>query len=356
MAPPVLSDDEKKAAMAKGGADLKYLFGRNDVSKEVQAIWFHVGVTTLEKFANIAKDEKDLLTVLKDHIGVDQDASLEQRVQAASLTCAWMNARTRVQRSAEVEAEMDTNEWRKPIVASEWLAMKAGLEGAVGILDDSVMPSKEYVEKKLQELEAGDYRAEDLTEVVSKDQVDPDSLLPQWDAKGNLSVRRGATKVKEPESPEGLRKRLTIMRNACQMVALKHTGRPELQGDYVRTFEEYKDYLLGEHVYGLNSRDADGLVISAPPFRLVLAYEKAISQEDEPGRHRIPHCLETILEVPHNKRAALHDPAGPSCETANTSMESSGVRAAGKEGQARGKGIRKGWRQVQGTTGVRTAD
>ena len=279
MAPPVLSDDEKKAALSKGGANLKYLFGRNDVSRDIMAIWFHVGVTTVEKFANIAKDEADLLAVLKNHIGVDQDASLEQRVQAASLTCAWSNARTRVQRSAEVEAEMDSNEWRKPIVASEWLAMKAGLEGAVGILDDSVMPSKEYVEKKLQELEAGDYRAEDLTEVVSRDQVDPDSLLPQWDARGNLTVRRGATKVKEPESPEGLRKRLTIMRNAYQMVALKHTNRPELQGDYVRTFEEYKDYLLGEHVYGLNARDADGLVIAAPPFRLVLAYEKAIRKE-----------------------------------------------------------------------------
>ena len=342
----MLSDDEKKAAMAKGGADLKYLFGRNDVSKEVQAIWFHVGVTTLEKFANIAKDEKDLLTVLKDHIGVDQDASLEQRVQAASLTCAWMNARTRVQRSAEVEAEMDTNEWRKPIVASEWLAMKAGLEGAVGILDDSVMPSKEYVEKKLQELEAGDYRAEDLTEVVSKDQVDPDSLLPQWDAKGNLSVRRGATKVKEPESPEGLRKRLTIMRNACQMVALKHTGRPELQGDYVRTFEEYKDYLLGEHVYGLNSRDADGLVISAPPFRLVLAYEKAIRKETAKKMNQegiaYPIALKQSWKCPTTKERHFTTPLALVAKrpTPPWRAQESGppAKKARPEGKASGKG------------------
>ena len=279
MPPVVLSAEEKAAALKKGGADLKFLFGRNDISEDVMAVWFHVGVTTLEKFGNIAKDEGDLLKVLKDHIGVDPDATLEQRVQAASLTCAWSNARTRIQRSAEVEAELDSNEWRKPVVSSEWLAMKAGLEGAVGPLDDTVMPSKEYVEKKLQELESGDYRAEDLTEVVSRDQTNPDTLVPQWDSKGNLTVRRGATTVKEPETPEGLRKRLTVVRNAYQMIALKHTHRKELQGDYVRTFEDYKDYLLGDHVLGLNARDSEGLVIAAPPFKLVLSYEKAIRKD-----------------------------------------------------------------------------
>lgn len=70
-----------------------------------------------------------------------------------------------------------------------------------------------------------------------------------------------------------------MMRNAFQMVALRHTNRPELQGDYMKVFEDYKDYLLGEHVYGLNARDADRMTVAAPPFRLVLAYERAIRKE-----------------------------------------------------------------------------
>eukprot|EP00435_Cladocopium_sp_Y103_P046025 s1206_g13.t1 len=279
MPPLVLTEAEQEAALPKGGADLKFLFERNEVPAAIMAKWFHIGVVTIEKFANIAKDVDDLVQVLRDHLGVDQARSLEERVQVAAITCAWSNARTRVARSAEIEAEMDTKEWTKPLVNSEWLAMKAGLEKAIGVVDDKSTPAKEYVEKKLQEVEAGDYRAEELSEVVSRDEVDPDAMVPQWDSRGNLTVRKGASRIRDPENPEGLRARLTVMKNAYQMVALKHTNRPELQGEYVRVFEQYKEYLLGEHVFGLHARDAEGLTIAAPPFRLVLSYEKAIRKE-----------------------------------------------------------------------------
>ena len=85
------------------------------------------------------------------------------------------------------------------------MAMKAGLAKIVGTLDEKLTPAKEYVKKKLQEVESGDYRAEELSEVVSRDEVDPDSLLPRWDSKGNLMVRRGSTKAKEQrtQSPSG---------------------------------------------------------------------------------------------------------------------------------------------------------
>ena len=275
----VLTDEEEKAALQKGSADLKFLFERNDVPVKLMAKWFHVGVTTLEKFSNIAKDSDDLVLLLRDHLGVDQAATLENRVIVAAVTCSWVNAKTRVQRAAEVEAELDTKEWRKPVLVSEWLAMKAGLEKAVGTVDDRLLPAKEYVEKKLQEVEAGEDRAEELSEVLSREEVDPDTMVPSWDAKGNLTVRRGSGKVKDPGNPEALRSRLTVMRNAFQMVSLKHTNRSELQGDWVRVFEEFKDYLLGDHVYGLHAQDADGNTIAAPPFRLVLSYERAVRKE-----------------------------------------------------------------------------
>lgn len=66
--------------------------------------------------------------------------------------------------------------------------MKAGLEKIVGMLDEKLTPAKEYVKKKLQEVESGDYRAEELSEVVSRDEVDPDSLLHRWDSKGNFKL------------------------------------------------------------------------------------------------------------------------------------------------------------------------
>lgn len=38
----------------------------------------------------------------------------------------------------------------------------------------------------------------------------------------------------------------------------------------------YKDYLLGEYVYMLAAKDADGNTIATPPWTLVLSYELAV--------------------------------------------------------------------------------
>lgn len=43
-------------------------------------------------------------------MGLDPAGSLEVRVQVANVQCAWNNASTRVQRAAEIEAELDTKE------------------------------------------------------------------------------------------------------------------------------------------------------------------------------------------------------------------------------------------------------
>ena len=279
MPPVALTADEKAAALRRCGADLAFLFGKYEVGEDTQAVFAHVGVTTVQKFATIAKDTDDLIGMLKDHVGLDAAASLEQRVQVGSVVCAWSNASVRSQKNAEMEAELDTKEFVKTVPNSEWQAMRSALDRIVGKQDDKTTPAKEYVEKRLQEVENNDYRAERLTEVVSRDEVEPDTLLPQWDNKGHLTVRRGSTVVPEPANPEIMRRRLTIMQHAYQMVALRHTNRTELQGDYAKAFSDYKDYILGEYVYGLNSRDEEGRTVSSPPWSLVLAYERAIRKE-----------------------------------------------------------------------------
>ena len=268
----VLSADETRAAEEAGGSDLKYLLARQEVAKENQCIFFHIGVTTVEKFANIAKDRDDLVEVLKEHWGLDQDALLEARVQIAAIACAHGNARTRVQRAAEEIAEFDVQEWTKPVVAGEWSAMKSALEKRQGILEDKIAPAKEYVEKKLAEVEAGEYRAEDLAEVQGRSWAGCNSS--SLGLKRPIDNEEGFHKVSDPANAEGLRRRLTVMKN-CVMLALKHTNRHELQGEWNTVVEEYKEYLLGEYVYGLVAKDADGNTVASPPWNLVLSYEKA---------------------------------------------------------------------------------
>ena len=84
------------------------------------------------------------------------------------MICSWRDIQTKQKRQAEVEAEMDTREWTKPIPTGDNVNLR------LWKIEDKVTPSKEYLEKKLQELENGEFRAENLSEVVLKNEVDPD--------------------------------------------------------------------------------------------------------------------------------------------------------------------------------------
>ena len=96
---------------------------------------------------------------------------------------------------------------------------------------------------------------------------------------GTSMGRSQSAKVPEPSNAEELRRRLTIMRNALELVALRHTNRQELQGDYVKVFEDYKNYILGEYVRGLVAKDSEGGTVASPPWNLVLSYEHAVRKQ-----------------------------------------------------------------------------
>lgn len=153
MPPVALTPDEKADALKRCGADLAFLFGKYDVGEDTQAVFAHVGVISVQKFATIAKDSDDLTQMLKDHVGLDAAASLEQRVQVGAVVCAWQNASVRTQKNAEMEAELDTKEFVKTVPNSEWQAMRSALDRVAGKQDDKTTPAKEYVEKRLQEVE-----------------------------------------------------------------------------------------------------------------------------------------------------------------------------------------------------------
>ena len=346
----VLTEAQEAAADKAGGTDLKFLLAKYEVKIDNQRLFYHHGINSVEKLASLAKDREDLVNVLKDHWDLDQDRNLEDRVQVAAIVCAFSNAVSRSQKAAEVDAEYEVQDRAKPLVPSEWTAMRQVLEKKYGLMDEKVTPAKEYVEKKLAEVESGEYRAEPLMEVVSKDEVDPDALVPIWDTRGKITMKRGVTKVQEPGNAEELRRRLTIMRNAMVVVALRHTNRVELQGEYEKVFEDYKNYILGEFVYGLVAKDEEGHTIASPPWGLVLSYEHAVRKQaarlvNAEGRNWTVALKEawkdgTVKERHFTTPLALYAkrpmPPWRSQEPQPAPKQIKG--AGGKKGQGRGKG------------------
>ena len=156
MAGPIAREE----ALKKGGADLRFTLSRNDVDDDLQAAFFTNGITTVQKFSSFFRSEDDLIQVMKDSFATDADEGLQARAQLASVICAWRETQTKQKRQAEVEAEMDTREWTKPIPTGDYINLRNAFMRAHGKVEDKVTPSKEYLEKKLQELENGEFRAE----------------------------------------------------------------------------------------------------------------------------------------------------------------------------------------------------
>ncbi|CAE7312401.1 abhd17c, partial [Symbiodinium microadriaticum] len=263
-----------EASLAKGSSDLRFLLTHHKVTADVQAKLYDNSIDTVAKFAAFVSDAADLREVLKSDLGIDPASSLSLRAQAASLMVAWETAKARVKTQAEAEATNEVREWAKPIPQTDYIAMRQAFATQFGDLEDKHIPAKEYIEKKLHELETGEFRAEPLTEVISRDEVDPDVLLPRWNASGTLSIAKGGSRTTAPSGPEQLRLRLTVLQNALIMIKLKRPGRAELADVTFAVFERYKDYLLGDYCYGLRSSEESGSVI--PPWPLILSYEHAI--------------------------------------------------------------------------------
>ena len=196
-----------------GSSELRFLLVHHKVSDEIQEELFENGIDTVAKFAASATDEADLKAMLKDSFAIDPVASLKMRAQAAGVVVSWKTAITRLERQAEAEAIHEVRDTAKPIPSTDYLAMRQAFTAKFGEPEDKHIPAKEYIEKKLAELESGEFRAEPLT-----DEVDPDTLLPVWDAKGTLSIKKGGSKAAMPSGPEQLRLRLTVLQNALIMI------------------------------------------------------------------------------------------------------------------------------------------
>ena len=181
--PAVVGPRTLTESLKLGSSDLRFTLSRNDVPDDMQAHFFENGVTSVSKFSSFFRDETDLVNVLRDEFNVDAANALADRAKVAAVICSWKDTVTKAKRQSEVEAEMNSREWTKPIPVGDYVQLKNFFQTSVGHVEDRVMPSKEYLEKKLQELENGEFRAETLSEVVSKDEIDPDVLVPVLTAK-----------------------------------------------------------------------------------------------------------------------------------------------------------------------------
>jgi len=245
MAPLVLTDDEAKAAMLLGSSEFKYLLCKEQVTVLSQAKLFHSGVVTSALLGAIAEDVNDFKRLLKEEFGVDPGVSMAMRLETARLLIVYNSAVVRAAKKIELDGELEARHLPKQVSKTEFASMKEAWEARWWALEDAETPSRAYVERRADELEQGNFRAEPLKMVINREQEDPGDMQPVWDQLGTIKMRRVAGTVEEPGNPEQLRKRIALMGIALMMLGIRHSNRDQLQGIVPQLFHTYLNYLLG---------------------------------------------------------------------------------------------------------------
>ena len=315
----VLSEEETTSAMAAGTSELKYLMAKEGVSERVQSLFYHVGCVTVARFGLFAANEEDLRLVLKNDMGLDSAASLKNRSEVSGVLVAFSQAGKRTEAVATHLGTLDATRQTKPLLGSDYLVMKNSYERTYGKLEDQDAPARVYLERRIAEMEAGELRAEALTMVLNREQDGEETLQPSWDQSGVIKLRKCFEVLDNPANPEELRRRLGVMITGLIMMARQHTNRKELQTITPGLLHLYAGYLLGDHVWMLIARDAEGLTVAVPQGQLVIKYELAIrkraySMMQDTGRP-FEECLRESWLDPLTKERAFTTPLAISAAT-----------------------------------------
>ena len=291
-----MNDEQKLAALKKAESDLKYMLDKEDVEEDIQCKFFHIGITGVRHFAAFASTIDEFKAALKEGFGLDPGGGFADRVRVAKLVVSWEAAKARSSKAAEIAAENDAREIPKPLPTTEFIAMREAFEKLYGSIADEKMPARSYLEKLLDHVEKNDLGAESLEDVLSQQDDKQDNLQPLWDTSGHLKAVKISKQVPLPTNTEELRDRFELMSTAWIMVACKHTHRAYFKGLTEKAFTNFVKYILGPYVYGLKAEDDRGNVVATPPWRLVLAYEKAMRVEAM-KLIRSGHTLAVALEL-----------------------------------------------------------
>ena len=136
--------------------------------------------------------------IAADNFGLGDPKILSNKVKMSNLLCAYNASKARSVEMDKVDAESDVRQVPKTIAGRDFLTMRAAVKDKYGPLEDERCPARSYIERKLDDLEKGDFSAETLAEVINFRQDDARELQPVWDSSGTFRAIKTAAKTALP--------------------------------------------------------------------------------------------------------------------------------------------------------------
>ena len=110
------------------------------------------------------------------------------------------------------------------------MALRMRYEAEFGRVSDKRYPCDALVEKRFEEVDEGEVRADPLTEAVSRDELQEDPVGAVVDRDGAIRLRKAPKSVPMPRNSEELRVKVRLLGITFTLARYKHAQRPWLGG------------------------------------------------------------------------------------------------------------------------------
>ncbi len=275
-APAEDTAEGRAAAMALLDPDLQGILQRADTSAILQSRLAIARVRSISKLGAMADTREQARNFCRASLRLDLGADL---FDIACIVGSWEACRTRTEARHKMEAGSALSRPPKAVNKVEMRDIRDSFERAYYVLEEKAMPAASTLELHFDQIDNGEWKAMMLTQYLSRDDAEAENWGATIDSGGNIKVKRGYSDGPKPKNTEELRARVKLHGHTYIMCMLKYPHKATLQGLSPTVFQKYIDHLLGEHVWGLRSKDENGQVLAQPSWDILLSYEYQIRKK-----------------------------------------------------------------------------
>ena len=276
VAPAEDTPEGRAAAMALLDPDLQGILQRADTSAVLQSRMAIARVRSINKLSAMADTREQARNFCRATLRLDLAADL---FDVACVVESWEACRTRTEARHKMEAEAALSRMPKAVNKVELRDIRDCFERAYYVLEEKAMPAASTLELHFDQVDNGEWKAMMLTQYLSRDDAEAESWGATVDSSGNIKVKRGYSDGPKPKNTEDLRARVKLVGHTYIMAMLEYPHKATLQGLTPTVFQKCIDHLLGEHVWGLRSKDENGQVVAQPSWDILLSYEYQVRKK-----------------------------------------------------------------------------
>ena len=273
--------EAEKAFLDKVSPELQFIWSEREIPAIIQSGLGKSGYTTLGVFACMVDQRAELRTVTKTMLGLDPDEvgitaleATDRRVNVARIIDAWETSKKRISERDRIAAEQKASRMPMVLEKTQHVMLRQKYELTHAKMLDSQYPCHAMIERRLEEIQDGEPKAELMSEVISAEESVEDIVGAVLDKEGTWKTKRSTKSIPLPTTSEQLRVRIRILGVSYEIAKYKHITRAWLSTTSPAIWNQHADYILGEDVYGFKLTVQDTIVV--PPWQVVMEYEQQI--------------------------------------------------------------------------------